>query len=61
MNAKRRIRERAASFLSPEVAASASMSLAELMGFVNGSYHPSEGQLLKLARRLHLEKELYYE
>ena len=38
---KRQIRERAARFLSPEVAEAARLHFYQLTGFINGSYHPA--------------------
>jgi hypothetical protein len=53
MNVKR-IRARAMHYLTPDVAASAGMSLTELQQFCAGSFHPNREQIEALARRMEL-------
>jgi hypothetical protein len=46
----KKIRKRAWHYLSPEVAARADMSLADMLQSIAGTFHPSETQLNQLAR-----------
>jgi hypothetical protein len=53
MNIKR-IRDRAMHYLTPDVAASAGMSLDQLKQFCAGNFHPDRAQIEQLARRMEL-------
>jgi hypothetical protein len=46
------VRKRAWHFLDPDTAGSAGMTLAQLQQFVAGTFHPSQEQLRRLARRM---------
>jgi regulator of sirC expression with transglutaminase-like and TPR domain len=53
----KKIRDRAALYLSDEVAASAGMSLTDLKQFVAHTYWPTDQQLAQLARRMKLTEK----
>ena len=53
----KKIRDRAWHSISPETAAAAGMSLAELQQFAAGAYTPSDEQIRTLARLLKFESE----
>ena len=46
------IRARAAHYLSPDIAASVGLSLAQLQQFLAGTQRPSDEQLSRLAARM---------
>jgi hypothetical protein len=50
------VRKRAWHSLSPQTAAAAGMSLAQLQQFVAGGFHPTPEQIEALARRLGLAR-----
>lgn len=52
-----RVRDRAWGYLSPEVAASAGMSLQQLQRFIGGSFTPSQQQLELLAKRMGVDHD----
>jgi hypothetical protein len=49
---KQRVRDRAWLYLEPCVAATATMTLANLQQFVGGTYHPTDDQIRRLAIRM---------
>lgn len=52
---ERTLRARAWHYITPDVANAAGISLAELQRFVAGTFHPSDDQLERLARRMGLQ------
>lgn len=50
----KQIRDRAWQFLSPQAAAAAGMSLAELQQFIAGNFHPNSDQLAQLAKAMRI-------
>lgn len=49
---RQQTRKRAWEYLNPCVAGVASMSLEQLQQFVAGTFHPSDDQIARLARRM---------
>lgn len=53
---RQQTRKRAWEYINPCVAAVASMSLEQLQQFVGGTFHPSDDQITRLARRMQVDK-----